>query len=124
VTGDAIRRIRGDASMGLEQNKRDEARDRKRAAKEKPLQSVPSDRLESLRKRTGASVADWASIDPQLLQGLVAAITSADCALMLSYSRDGGAYGLTIFDDGDRERIWISCTSDVEAELRYIASLW
>ena len=46
-------------------------------------------------------IADWASADASLLKRLVAATSGMGGAVRFGYTRDGGAYSIGIYGDGD-----------------------
>jgi len=83
-----------------------------------------SDRLSSLRASTGDDSFGWGNVDPRSVARLVAAVTQAGGAVMFSVTSDGGALGITFYDNGDRERVYISKTSDLEGEFEYLVGLW
>lgn len=61
--------------------------------------------------------ADWSSADPRWIAGVVHAITRVGGAVSFGYSRDGGAYSLSIMLDGDRETLWFNGGCDIDDEL-------
>lgn len=72
-----------------------------------------------------AGNADWGTVSPQAMQGLVSAATATGGAILLGYSRDRGAYHVVIMDDGGKVSRWIPCTTDVDMALEELANeLW
>jgi len=55
---------------------------------------------------------DWGRIDAELLWKLIQACTENDGAVMFGYSRDGGAYSVKIYEDGEPNKIY--CHNDGE----------
>jgi hypothetical protein len=110
--------------MGSATNGKLEARDRKQDAKEKRREGGGSARLQAARGNAGAGLADWGSVNPAAVVGLISVVTATDAMVSFSYSRDGGAFCVSIYDNGDKERFWIPCNADVEAELHRLAEFW
>lgn len=76
-------------------------------------------RLKKLLNGTGQQTgkADWSAADPRWIAGVVHAITRLGGAVSFGYSRDMGAYSLSIMLDGDRETLWFNGGCDIDAEL-------
>lgn len=53
------------------------------------------------RRRTESSTADWAGVSPELLQRLVCVVAFMGGAVRFGYSRDGGAFSIGIYGDGE-----------------------
>lgn len=66
--------------------------------------------------------ADWSSADPRWLAGVIHAVTRVGGAVSFGYSRDGGAYSLSIMLDGDRETLWFNGGADIDTELEAVFS--
>jgi len=79
-------------------------------------------RLKKLLSGTGvqAGKADWSSADPRWIAGVVHTITRLGGAVSFGYSRDMGAYSLSIMLDGDRETLWFNGGCDIDAELEAV----
>lgn len=69
---------------------------------------------------TGAS-ADWASASAEQLLQLVAAATLDGTLISFGYTRDGSAYVVGFFKDGDRVNEYCRPTEDVDLFLRSLA---
>lgn len=71
------------------------------------------------RNRGGGSVepADWSSVNPALLAGVIHAITKRGFAVQFGYTRDFGAYVVRIVGDGEPFNEYIRPTEDVELHL-------
>jgi len=65
-------------------------------------QQKPEQRAARRRSRAGGASepADYGSIDPQLLAGVIRAVTYAGAAVQFGYTRDGGSYAIRIVGDG------------------------
>lgn len=110
--------------MGTQDGKKLEQRDARRASSDRKRAGGKSPRLEQMRGSGKQTVADWASVNPAIMMALISVVTAADAMVSFSYSRDGGAYCVSIYDDGDKERFWIPCSGDVEEEIRQILAFW
>lgn len=64
------------------------------------------------RRKSDATIADWGSVDPRLLGELIAAIGRFGGAVRFGYSRDGGAYAVGIYGDGEPFTEYLSGTQD------------
>lgn len=79
-----------------------------------------SARLASLQRKPQGAKADWGGCAPERLQGVVVAIGRMGGAATFGYSRDGGAYGLTLYLDGEREQLWFNGDADLDEELQLV----
>lgn len=52
------------------------------------------------KRRTSDFEADWSAVNGQLLQQVIANVTSDGGAIRFGYSRDGGTYAVGIYGDG------------------------
>lgn len=78
-------------------------------------------RLEAFQnKAQSAGSADWSSVLPARIVGVVVAIGRLGGAVTFGYSRDGGAYMLTLLLDGARTTLWFNGDADVDAELQEV----
>lgn len=65
-----------------------------------------------------SNVADWATCDSGLLQTAIASIAGMGGAVRLGYTRDGGAYSIGIYGDGDPFTEYLSPNDDLDEFLR------
>jgi len=72
------------------------------------------------RRRQNENVADWGGIDAELLRGVVESVTKNGGAVRFGYSRDGGAYSVGIYGDGDPFTEYCGATAEVSDWLRGI----
>lgn len=78
-------------------------------------------RLAGLTQRSKQSNnADWGSVDPRWLAGIVVACTRRGMSPSFMLSRDGGAYGLAIYDGSERTVLWFNGDADLEHELSVV----
>ena len=66
------------------------------------------------RRRRNVATADWTSAEGGLLRRLIATVSTNGGALRFGYSRDGGAYALGIYGDGDPFTEYLPGTEDVD----------
>jgi hypothetical protein len=89
------------------------------AAKEKKI--TGSKRV----KRESDGVADWASVNGELLAAVIGIVAKNGGALRFGYTRDGGAYSVGIYGDGEKPYTdYIRPTEDVEQYLRDLGERW
>jgi hypothetical protein len=68
----------------------------------------------------GQGVTDWETADAALLCRAIATVAATGGALRFGYTRDGGAYSVGIYGDGDPYTEYIRPSEDVDAFLRDI----
>lgn len=79
-------------------------------------------RLSKLGRSSKVSqVADYSGIDSTAMQRLVAVVASRSGAVRYGYTRDGGAYAVGIYLEGESETLYFKPTEDVSAELDALA---
>jgi hypothetical protein len=89
------------------QNRKD---DRKKAAENK--------RQRRNRDTTTAGGADWEGVSGELLTKAIAAVAGMGGALRLGYTRDGGAYAIGVYGDGDPFTEYVKPDDDMDTYLR------
>ena len=62
-------------------------------------------------------VADWTSVDANVIQRVVSAFSAAGGAVRFGYSRDGGAYSLGVYLEDDHETLYFKPYEDVSVKL-------
>lgn len=72
-------------------------------------------------RRHHGDPADWATQDGQKLIELVARIAAAGGAIRFGYTRDGGAFAIGIYGDGEPYTEYLRPSEDIEALLRDVA---
>ena len=97
--------------MGSQKQAQLEKRDKKTAAAEE---------RRTRRDRRPTETADWAAADPHMLLYAIAAIAARGGALRLGYTRDGGAYAIGIYGDGEPYTEYVRPSEDLNGALREI----
>lgn len=69
---------------------------------------------------TGTGQADWGTADPRWIQAVIVAVSRIGGLASFGYSRDQGAYNLTILLDGERETLWFNQNADLDLELEQV----
>jgi hypothetical protein len=75
--------------------------------------------IPTFRSKT-TSPADWESVDAQLVMKAVATLAARDGALRLGYTRDGGAYAVGFYGDGDPFTKYIAPGDDIDGFFREV----
>ena len=75
-------------------------------------------------RRAGSSAADWGAADGDTLIRAVEAAAIVGGALRFGYSRDGGAYAIGIYGDGEPYTEFIRPAEDINAFLLDITQLF
>lgn len=102
----------------LKTEKRDRAKQRGSTDNAGRLHALLNKEARAARK------ADWSACDPRWLQAVVGIVTGLGGAVSFGYSRDGGAYSIAIFLDGDRETLWLNGGCDLDHELEQIWAMF
>lgn len=82
----------------------------KRGDKAKRAQDVRKRRDNSKTKR---GTADWSECDGEVLRKAAAAIAKHGGAIRLGYTRDGGAYAIGIYGDGEPFTEYVPPSEDI-----------
>lgn len=76
-------------------------------------------------KRGQKETADWAGVDKTKLCELIELVTADGGTITFGYTRDGGAYYVNYYIDGESEKYYIRPTEDVDEwltdEISYMA---
>lgn len=75
-------------------------------------------------RRQGASTADWASVGADAIRRAITAAAVCGGALRFGYSRDGGAYAVGIYGDGDPYTEFVRPSDDIEGFLEDVIALF
>lgn len=75
-------------------------------------------------KRRNGGTADWESADALTLQKAIATAARTGGALRFGYSRDGGAYAVGIYGDGEPYTEFVKPSEDVTAFLVEVIELF
>lgn len=78
-------------------------------------------RLEGLQSK-GATrgSADWSGADPRWVAAVVALATRLGMICSFKLSRDGGAHGISLYDDGENVALWFNQDADLDLELEKV----
>jgi len=74
-------------------------------------------RKERKKNRGNTEVADWESCDSKKLQALIAVVAFHHGTVTFGYTRDGGAFYISYYIDGDSEKIYPRPSEDIDARL-------
>lgn len=74
--------------------------------------------------RGNGETADWESVDPELLRKLVASITIHGGTVTFGYTRDGGAYYVNFYVDGESAKEYVRPTENVDEFFRMEIESW
>ena len=76
-----------------------------------------------LRSKT-RGIADWAEANPVIVVSAIERASITGGALRFGYSRDGGAYALGIYGDGDPYTEYLKPGDDLDAWLQEVVELF
>jgi hypothetical protein len=83
----------------------------------------PIGRTRGLRSRNGG-IADWQSANSNTLIRAIATAAVVGGALRCGYSRDGGAYAIGIYGDGEPYTVFVKPGEDIDIILEDIIDLF
>lgn len=69
------------------------------------------------RRSKTTHVADWSKADRATLQAAISAAAATGGALRFGYSRDGGAYAIGVYGDGEPYTDFVSGVDDIDDTL-------
>jgi len=75
--------------------------------------SLQQRREERRRNRGQASICDWGTVDSERIVALISAVASQGGLCSFGYTRDTGAYTVTVIMDGERYTDYCRATEDV-----------
>jgi len=75
-------------------------------------------------RRQSGQEADWASVSGTVIISAIAAAAITGGALRFGYSRDGGAYAIGIYGDGEPYTEFVRPSEDVEQFLKDVEQLF
>lgn len=67
-----------------------------------------------------AGLADWGTATPAWVAAVVVAASLKGMIISFSLSRDGGAHGLALYDQGERVQLWFNGDADLDIELEKV----
>lgn len=74
--------------------------------------------------RAKGGTADWASVTPDRLRDAICAAAVTGGALRFGYSRDGGAYAIGIYGDGEPYTEFVQPSESIDEVLETIIDLF
>jgi len=83
----------------------------------------PIGKSRGIKSRSGG-VADWTGATEKLLVRAIATAAKCGGALRLGYSRDGGAYAVGIYGDGEPYTLFWKPSEDIDVALQDIIDLF
>lgn len=92
--------------------------DRQKSQREERKNEQTATRQRRSLSQSKGTPADWGSVDGQLLSRAVAAVAKRGGALRLGYTRDGGAYAVGIYGDGEPFTEYIPPNDDLDLYLK------
>lgn len=79
--------------------------------------TIQQRREERRRNRGQAAVCDWGAASPERIVALISAVTAQNGLCSFGYTRDAGAYTVTVILDGERYTDYCRPTEDVDTFL-------
>jgi len=83
-----------------------------------------NNRKSKRRVRASNAVADYASVDANLLQRAIQVVALQGGALRLGYTSDGGAYSVGVYGDGDPYTDYVKPSENFDDYLRNLIEAW
>lgn len=75
-------------------------------------------------RRRSASVADWATASGEIVIKAITAASNVGGALRFGYSRDGGAFAIGVYGDGDPYTEFVAGTESIDEYLAEYVQLF
>lgn len=82
------------------------------------------DERRSTRRRRPVDPADWAGCDGIILKRAICAAAAVGGALRFGYSRDGGAYAIGVYGDGEPYTDFVKPAENIEDYLRTLVDIF
>lgn len=74
------------------------------------------------RRNRGSQIpADWSGVDADAIRTAIGSVANSGGALRFGYTRDGGAYAIGVFGDGDPYTEYLRPSDDIERYLQELA---
>jgi hypothetical protein len=70
--------------------------------------------------KKGGDAADWQNADAELLRNVIATVAAAGGAIRFGYTRDGGAFAVGIYENGNMKTEYLPPDDDMEGYLKGI----
>lgn len=75
-------------------------------------------------RRKSHGVADWACASGERIRDAICSAASTGGALRFGYSRDGGAFAIGVYGDGDPYTDFVSCNEPIDDYLQEYIELF
>lgn len=75
-------------------------------------------------RRASGGIADWEQANAEILRKAIATAASSGGALRFGYSRDGGAYSVGIYVNGEMNTEWLKPDEDLDGFLSDIVEFY
>jgi hypothetical protein len=75
-------------------------------------------------RRGNGGTADWSSADATAIREAIVSAAATGGAVRFGYSRDGGAYAIGIYGDGEPYTEFVKPAEDIDITLVYIRELF
>jgi len=92
--------------------------DREQSTRENRKAKAQEKRIRRAHNSGATTPADWSGVDGEIISKAIAAIAGHGGALRLGYTRDGGAYSIGFYGDGEPFTEYVSPNDDIEAYLK------
>lgn len=92
--------------------------DRAQNRKDEKLAKSQESRKRRVNAQRTGTAADWTEVDGELLRKAAGAVAKGGGAIRLGYTRDGGAYSVGFYGDGDPFTEYVSPNDDINEFLR------
>ena len=92
--------------------------DREQSRKESNKAAAQTKRKRRTSSGNNGNTADWTGASGELLKAAIAAIARRGGALRLGYTRDGGAYAIGIYGDGEPFTEYVPPSDDIDEYLQ------
>lgn len=89
-----------------------------------PTNTRGSNGKSSKRLTRTSEPADWATQRADVILALITAVSTTGGAVRFGYTRDGGAYAVGFYGDGEPYTEYIRPNEDVDAALLAMLELW
>lgn len=74
--------------------------------------------------RASSGIADWTTADAELVKRAIAEAALTGGAIRFGYSRDGGAYAIGIYGDGEPYTEFVQPAEDINKFLELVVALY
>lgn len=81
-------------------------------------ESIAKQQREHRRRNRGSGdVADWGTVQPELVVAIIERLTAEGAAIQFGYTRDGGSFVIRIVGDGEPFNEYVRPTEDINLYL-------